>query len=158
MIDAMKREVEERNASLLSRARDKTDLVKKLRFTVAMYTCGVSQNSISPRSEFRAGGSSSSYAAGQSYSSIIEVEPGKSGIEKIIFPGQVPLEKGNEFYAWFLMGELKVLESHPFSLDSKANRKVWVPRDCKGRERAYTIEKLGSEEVVARYIDRNFKL
>ena len=155
--DRLQREVDETNADLLAKEREKRDLVRKVEFEVSAYTCVVSSGSITPVSEFRVGGQSSSYRTGQSYRSVINVEPSDSGIEKVVYPGQLPLEKGDRFYAWIIVGEEKRFESPPFTSGS-GMRKVWVPRDYQPKERAFKIAKLRDGQEVAVFIDGNIKI
>tara|TARA_Y100000310_G_C20370770_1_gene663383 strand:+ start:26 stop:493 length:468 start_codon:yes stop_codon:yes gene_type:complete len=152
MFEELEAEREERNADLKERAVEKSSLVQREEFTVVGYTCGVRSTSV-----YTSGTLGRNHNTGQRYFSTIIVDR-VEGIESVVFPGQVPLRKGDRFAAWFLKGEEVALEGKRLAPRNNNPETVWVPRDYGVKERAHRIALLDGENVVANYVDGDFKI
>lgn len=144
---------EKYNQELRKKSKSKEELVVNLELLVKSVNGYINQTSFTPRSEMVLGGTSPRYGGGDK--SYLEIEVYSGNKVKIIeFQGLPPIFAGDKIRAYIFKGEEK-FEKESFPKHSRNNpTSHYIERDFKKIEKAFKIEKLSKNDILATYHSR----
>ena len=146
-------EEEAYNTNLRSQAKKKEDLITPLECLVTEVLSYTKVVEMTPQSEMRLGGISPHYITGIISNTELTVCTDGT-VRKIMMPGILPLESGDQIRAYIVKGEMEA-EQHTLTPAPRYQRDKpvlhLIARDWKEEETAVKIEKMRSDKVVATY-------
>lgn len=113
------------------------------------------EHKYSESGERRFGSSVSLEEAGQSYSTEIKIK-NVAGVEKLLFRGACPLEKGDRIKAYIFKAGKKEESHKKTDCYDKGTHTVYLERDFDNIENTFKIQTLSDlAEVLTTYVDKD---